>query len=124
VLAQLELRTRGLEEGILLSRSGTVVGCTSANLFALTGETLVTPRIELTGINGVMRRVVLEACTRAAIPVREAVMVPAELISADALFLTNAVVGIREIQSLGMQTFASASICDRVRKAVAEYADA
>jgi branched-subunit amino acid aminotransferase/4-amino-4-deoxychorismate lyase len=71
-----------------------------------------------------MRRVVIEACRRRGMPVREEDVVPGQLEVADGLFQTNAVIGIREIGELDGRPFAAPEMLERVRSAVREFADA
>lgn len=124
VLAQLELRSRALEEGVLLSRSGKVVGCTSSNLFLIRDAEVLTPKIESAGIAGVMRRVVIEACGLAGIDVREADIDVPMLSQAVGLFQTNALIGIREIVELDGRSLCAGARLGRIREAVRELADA
>jgi 4-amino-4-deoxychorismate lyase len=97
VLAQLELRKRGLDEGLLLSTSGHVVSATSNNVFAAFGERVCTPRLDRCGVHGVMRRLVLESCVPLGLEVQEGDMDIADLKQADELFVTNALQGVRPV---------------------------
>lgn len=97
VLAQLELRKRGLDEGLLLSTSGHVVSGTSNNVFAAFGARLFTPRLDRCGVRGVMRRLVLESCAPLGLGAQEVDMDIADLKQADELFVTNALLGVRPV---------------------------
>jgi 4-amino-4-deoxychorismate lyase len=97
VLAQLELRKRGLDEGILLSSSGHVVSATSNNVFAAFGARVRTPRLDRCGVHGVMRRLVLESCVPLGLEAQEVDMDLADLKQADELFVTNALLGVRPV---------------------------
>jgi 4-amino-4-deoxychorismate lyase len=118
VLAQLELQRCGFEEGVMLDTNGLVVGCTSANLFAVFGSELRTPKLLSAGVNGVMRRVVLETCARIGLMAEETEMDQRALLSADELFLTNAVVGLRSIRSIDGNELASMSLAQKLNKAI------
>lgn len=118
VLAQLELGARRADEGVLLSRSGRVVGCTSANLFVVAGDRILTPDIRTAGVSGVMRRVVLEHCRQLDIPTAEVDIDAAELAGANELFLTNAVVGIRSIGSLDGRRIPSSAMAERLNHTI------
>jgi len=100
VLAQLELKQRGLDEGLLLSTSGHVVSATSNNVFASFGSRVCTPRIDRCGVRGVMRRLVLESCAHLGLEAQELDMDVADLLRADELFVTNAVMGVRPVSRL------------------------
>ena len=101
ILARTELATEsGCAEGILFSSSGNVVSATSSNVFLVRESCLLTPRIDLCGVLGVMRRVVLREARRVGIPARECELRAPDLHSADEIFLTNARIGISPVRAL------------------------
>jgi 4-amino-4-deoxychorismate lyase len=59
VLASAELRETGTQEGILLDRDDHVVCAVSANLFLVMDDRLLTPRLDLCGVRGVVRAHIL-----------------------------------------------------------------
>jgi len=114
VLAQLELRDADVQQGLLLDTRDYVVGGTSCNVFAARGGQLVTPALARCGIKGVMRRAVLEAAPRLAIPASERDLTLDELRAADEVFMTNAIVGIWPVSSLDGRRFAVGPITRRL----------
>jgi 4-amino-4-deoxychorismate lyase len=93
VLARAEWDDEAIAEGLMLDEAGWLVCGTQSNLFASMGGELLTPGVDRCGVAGVMRRTVLEWAAREGIPVREARMQPGGLLTADEVFLTNALVG-------------------------------
>jgi 4-amino-4-deoxychorismate lyase len=106
VLAQLELRGRPVQQGLLLDTSGQVVGGTSSNLFAVSGGDLSTPSLTRCGIKGVMRRAVLEATRTLGLRATERDLTLPEVMAADELFMTNALFGIWPVAELHGKRFA------------------
>jgi 4-amino-4-deoxychorismate lyase len=100
VLAQLELRGHAVQQGLMLDTSGYVVGGTSSNVFVVAGGELGTPSLARSGIKGVMRRAVLEAARRLEVRAAERDVEPAELLTADEVFMTNALFGIWPVTEL------------------------
>ena len=101
ILARAELATAaGLAEGILFSSSGNLVSGTSSNVFLVRESCLLTPRIDLCGVAGVMRRVVLREARQVGIPTRECELRAPDVQVADEVFLTNARVGIWPVRTL------------------------
>jgi 4-amino-4-deoxychorismate lyase len=101
ILARAELATdAGCAEGILFSSSGNLVSGTSSNVFLVRESCLQTPRIDLCGVAGVMRRVVLREARQVGIPTRECELHAQDLQAADEVFLTNARVGIWPVRTL------------------------
>lgn len=59
VLASAEIRNNGADEGILLDREEHIVSAISANIFLVMEDRLLTPRLDLCGIRGVVRSHIL-----------------------------------------------------------------
>lgn len=98
VLARAEWDDPAIDEGLLCDPSGHVVCATAANLFAVIDGRLVTPDVSHAGVAGVARGVLLDDPALGALvrPIaREA------LESADELFLSNALAGVRPVARLG-----------------------
>lgn len=118
VLAQLELKGRSIDEGLMLGLDGRVVGGTSTNVFACFGSELRTPRITGAGVCGVMRRVVLERCPEHGLSPFETDLTPEDLYAADEVFMTNALTGIRPVRRLDRRVFAERSVADGLCEAL------
>jgi 4-amino-4-deoxychorismate lyase len=65
-----------------------------SNVFAIRGMELATPRLARAGIEGVMRRVVLERAGAAGLVPAERDLTLADCRAADELFVTNSLFGI------------------------------
>ena len=59
VLASAEIREAGVDEGILLDREEHVVSAIAANIFLVIEDRLLTPRLDLCGVRGVVRSHIL-----------------------------------------------------------------
>jgi 4-amino-4-deoxychorismate lyase len=100
VLARREWTDPGIAEALLFSSSGKLISGTMSNVFIVEGSHLRTPRVDLCGVAGVMRRVVLREAKRAGIAAHEDVLNAEDLRNADELFLTNARIGIWPVREL------------------------
>jgi 4-amino-4-deoxychorismate lyase len=101
VLARAELvKAPQVAEGLLFSSSGNLISGTMTNVFLVRESVLLTPRIDLCGVAGVMRRVVLREARRVGIPTRECELRAENLQAADEVFLTNARIGIWPVRSV------------------------
>jgi 4-amino-4-deoxychorismate lyase len=94
ILARREWTDPGIAESLLFSSSGRLVSGTMSNVFIVEGSRLRTPRLDVCGVAGVMRRVVLREAERAGIPVQEDMLGVDDVHKASELFLTNARIGI------------------------------
>jgi 4-amino-4-deoxychorismate lyase len=87
-------------EGLMLSTDGDVISATSANLFVLRDGRWLTPPIDRCGVAGVCRAWALKELSA-----EESPLDMADIESADAVFLCNAVRGILPVAKLGGRTW-------------------
>lgn len=115
VLASAETRAAGADEGLLLDSEGLVVGATSNNVFAVKGNTLMTPSVTRCGVAGVMRRAVLAAAPALGFETVVRDLAPADLRGADEVFLSNAVAGIRPVATLDGTAIGTGAVTRRLQ---------
>jgi 4-amino-4-deoxychorismate lyase len=100
ILAQMELVAAGVEEGLMVDSAGELVSAVSSNVFLVRADVLLTPELRHCGVKGVMRAEVLRIATELGIAVHESVLRPEDVQSAQEVFLTNAVRGLRCVAAL------------------------
>lgn len=103
VLARLEwTEADKLQEGLMLDEEGSVIGGTMSNVFAwLSHGVLATPALRLAGVEGVMRRYLLEQAGRNNIQTRIASLSLTELMGAVEVFVCNSVIGVWPVAAVG-----------------------
>lgn len=112
VLAQQEAQARGAEEGLMLNNAGRVAGFARGNLFWRQGDRVLTPPLIDGVLDGIARHVLL-----AHGGVGEASIDRAELEQADALFITNSLLGCVPIRRLdGREAAPDAGTAQRLMK--------
>lgn len=89
ILAKIEAKQKGADEGIMLTLDGYLAEGSICNLFFVKRRRLFTPSTGLGILAGITRRLVIDLAKRAAIPVAETRRVPSDLYKADECFLTN-----------------------------------
>jgi len=119
ILARNEPEGAAAAEALMLSRSGKLICGTMTNVFLVDGSQqtphLRTPAIDLCGVAGVMRRVVLREAARAGIAATECDLWPADLAAASEIFLTNARVGIWPVGRVQDRTLAPGPLTRRLQ---------
>jgi 4-amino-4-deoxychorismate lyase len=119
ILARSEPEDARTAEALMLSQSGRLICGTMTNVFLVDGPAqsprLRTPAIDLCGVAGVMRRVVLREAARAGIAASECALWPADLEGAAEVFLTNARVGIWPVARLAQRTLAPGPVTRRLQ---------
>jgi 4-amino-4-deoxychorismate lyase len=119
VLARGEPDAAAADESLMLSRSGKLVSGTMTNVFLIDGPPhsprLRTPAVDVCGVAGVMRRVVLREATRADITAMECELLASDLAAATEIFLTNARVGIWPVGRLQERTLTPGPVTRRMQ---------
>lgn len=94
VIARAEWDDPAVGEGLMLGQGGQVVSGCMSNLFLQRDEQLLTPVIEGAGIAGVVRALALRLAAEAGISVVEAEISQEQIHSAEALYLSNSLIGV------------------------------
>jgi branched-chain amino acid aminotransferase len=84
-----DAQAKGFDEVILLNERGEVAECTSANIFIAEGNRVWTPPLSSGCLPGVTRELLLSEVVSPAYPVGEKTLTPADLLKADAVFITS-----------------------------------
>lgn len=85
-----EAHQLGFDEFILLNEEGQVSECTSANVFAVRDDQVLTPPLATSGcLPGVTRAVLLEEISVPGLTIKEQDLTPSELENTDQVFITS-----------------------------------
>ncbi|MET3665414.1 aminotransferase class IV [Caulobacter sp. 1776] len=110
VLARAEARAAGADEALMLNNRGEVASAGAANLFWIEGGRLFTPRLDCGALAGITR-----ARLMALRPVEELAAGLEALDRAEAVFLTNSLIGLRPVSRLGARTFGEHPLVEQLR---------
>ena len=100
ILALQEAQAAGYNDALLLNTRGDVVCGTVANLWLLRGAVLSTPPLAAGALAGTVRRWICAAAPQLGLSVQEAAITPADLLTADELWLSNVGMGIGVVRAL------------------------
>lgn len=106
-------------EGLMCDERGNVVEGVMSNLFVLSQDTLATPLLDQCGVAGVTRATILERAHALIDNVTEKKISTQEVLAADALFLTNSVIGVWQIASLEDKVWQLHPLAQRLRALIA-----
>ena len=85
-----EAHEKGFDEAILLNEQGQVSECTSANIFAVQGNQVLTPPLNSSGcLAGVTRAILLEEIHLPGVEILERELAPQQLEVSDQVFITS-----------------------------------
>jgi 4-amino-4-deoxychorismate lyase len=100
VIAGNEWQASEVDEGLMLGQDGRVVCGTKSNLFIQKASRLRTSDVDTAGIAGVVRAIVLDAAAHGDRPVEVGRISLDEVHAADAVFLTNSLIGVVRVGRL------------------------
>jgi|ERR1051326_4004144 branched-chain amino acid aminotransferase len=120
-----EAHERGFDEMLLLNERGEVSECTSANIFVAQGARVLTPPLAAGCLPGVTRELLLEEIHTGGISVHEQTLMPADLETADEVFITSTtrdLLAVRQIDGLNIKH--GERVMDVLREALVAYREA
>ena len=104
VMATMEAKERGFDEGLMLDMNGFVAECSGSNIFMEKDNVLYTPTIGNI-LPGITRKTVIEICRELDIRVKEQQFKPEEMMNADSAFLCGTAAEIAGVESLDGHAF-------------------
>jgi branched-chain amino acid aminotransferase len=117
----LEARRAGADEALFLDTDGHCSEATASNLFAWTGEVLVTPPLSCGVLPGVTREAVLELAHAQGLPAEERAFGLEELLTAEEAFLTSSLRGLAPLVRVGPQAIGRGTPGQCTRRLTAAY---
>ena len=100
VLASSEQPPAGCVEGLMREPEGALIEGIRSNLFLVRSGRIETPRLDQSGVAGVMRQLVLAEAAELGLGARECRIDVETLVSADEVFLSNSVFGLWPVTAL------------------------
>jgi branched-chain amino acid aminotransferase len=126
VWAVSEAVKEGSDEVVMLNERGEVAECTSANIFTVKNEKILTPPLNSGCLEGVTRGILMEIAPEAGVSVIEQALRPEDLYSADEVFISSTnrnLISVGEIAGNKIPT--PGAVCERLNDLfdayVAEY---
>lgn len=93
------------DEGLMLNAKGLVIEGTMSNIFLQAGDEVVTPALEECGVAGVIRDQILQILADTGITCRQEAITLDMIYKADALFVTNSLIGLWPVATLDNRTY-------------------
>ena len=108
------------DEGIMLDENNNVISVTQGNIYAIHGNTLITPKLDKCGVEGTRRAVILDLAKPLGIKVKVDTLSVKELGQADEVFISNSIIEIQSISQIGDISFGESPITKKIKDAFTE----
>jgi branched-chain amino acid aminotransferase len=118
-----EAQQSGFDEVVLLNERGEVSECTAANVFCVRGGRVLTPPLNSGCLEGITRSILLEIGPRAGVACEEAVLRPADLFSAEEVFISSSNRNLLAVGEIAGHRYLNApgAVTRRLDDAFADY---
>jgi branched-chain amino acid aminotransferase len=108
LMAALHAKKQHWNDALVFNSKNNICDATIANVFIIKNKIVNTPALSEGCVAGVMRNYLLKQLKEQGYEVREDVLTLDEIASADEMFLTNAIHGIRWVQNCGEKKYGNA----------------
>ena len=117
ILARMELKN-GCAEGLMQDETGHIIEGTMTNIFIVSRGALLTPNLAHSGVDGVMRGLVLERASTLSMDCRVTGLTREVILGADEVFLTNSLIGIWPVRQIESQDYPVGRITKQIQDAI------
>ncbi|CAN7193649.1 aminotransferase class IV [Phenylobacterium sp. LjRoot219] len=118
VLARAEARAAGADEAVMLNTAGALACAAAANLFWIKDGALFTPALDCGVLAGIARGEALARAAELGVAICDTTAGPEALAAAEAVFLTNALIGVRAVAAIDGRAYAPHGLVERLAKAL------
>ena len=105
---------KNIIDGLMLNANQHVIEGTMSNLFAIKDKQLFTPCLSLSGINGVMRGVIIELAGKSNIKTSAINLTLDDLSSMDELFISNSLIAMKAVTKLGDSIYKDQAVTNMI----------
>ncbi len=105
---------KNIIDGLMLNANQHVIEGTMSNLFAIKDKQLFTPCLSLSGINGVMRGVIIELAGKSDIKTSAITLTLDDLSSMDELFISNSLIAMKAVTKLGDSIYKDQAVTNMI----------
>ena len=102
------------DECVMLDRIGNVISVTQANIFVVKNNTLLTPDLSECGIAGTRRDIVLNLASSIGLITKVGVLTVANMLNSQEIFISNSVIGVREVTKINGHFFNENIVTNKV----------
>ncbi len=121
VMARSEWSDEQIQEGLMLNANGHVIEGTMTNLFFVRNGRLCTPKLDISGIAGVARQVVIDVCRELNIELHMDNYSLEEVLAAEEVFVTNSIAGIWPVKLIEEKIYSIGDVTKQLQQKFAQY---
>ncbi len=105
ILAKKQALEQGYDDGLLLNTKGAITELTTANIFIVIGDKIITPSLTDGVLPGITRQTILTIAQDLNLDILEKTVYPKDILHASECFVTNSLIEIQSISSINEHRF-------------------
>ncbi|KAF3977463.1 MAG: aminodeoxychorismate lyase [Methylococcales symbiont of Iophon sp. n. MRB-2018] len=117
VMARAEWETLEIQEGLMLDLNENIIEGTMSNFFLIKDNILMTPILDLCGVEGILKKIIINLARDHNIEVVEKKISKNEVLIADELFVTNSIIDIWPIKKIESKRFEVGEMTKKLQSA-------
>ena len=121
IMARAEWTDPAIQEGIMLDINNHVIEGTMTNLFYVKDGIIYTATLNLSGVAGIMRGIIMEIIVERNLKLIEHGYHKEELLSADEAFVCNSIIGLWPIRRLEQYVFSEHRLTKQIQQWLMDY---
>jgi len=105
------------DEAIMLDENQNIISVTQGNIYFISDNKLVTPKLDRCGVIGSRRSLILELAESIQLNVKEGNISMNEVKNADEVFISNSIIGIQSVSSIEDYYLPKSRMTEQIKKA-------
>ena len=101
-------------DGLMLNANQHVIEGSMSNLFAIKDKHLFTPDLRLSGVNGIMREIIIDLASKHNIKTSLINLTMDDLIAMDELFISNSLIAMKAVTKLGDSLYKDQAVTNMI----------
>lgn len=118
VLARNEWSDQSINEGLMSDSHGNVIEGTMSNIFIVKSGQLLTPKLDKSGVAGIMRSQIMKLANENDLMVKEDAITKDDVNNADEVLVCNSVIGIWPVRNIADVTYPLGPITQQLQYAL------
>jgi branched-chain amino acid aminotransferase len=121
ILAKKQAVDRGYDDGLMPNTKGAITELSTANIFVVIGDNIITPPLKDGVLPGIMRQEIITASRQRNIDIVEKTLYPDDLLAASECFSSNSLIEIQPIISVNEHCFTTGAEATMTQRVIEAY---
>lgn len=121
VLARAEWQDPDIQEGLMFDSNHNLIEGTMSNVFLIEAGSLLTPKLDQCGVEGIIRNIIIELAMTQGLTVKQVQISQSRILEADEVFITNTIIGLWPVKKIGDHHYSLGRLTKQLATSLGEY---